>query len=99
VQIEVNLARREGVSGDVIRAVVDNRPEDLPPELAYVYRFTKAVVEASGTEDELRLRIVTRFGEEGLVELALGMATARVFPVTKRGLGYATNCALVEIEV
>jgi alkylhydroperoxidase family enzyme len=99
VQIEVNLARKEGVPGDVIRAVLNNRPEDLAPELAEVYRFTKAVVEASGEEGELRQRIRERYGEEGLVELALGMAAARVFPVTKRALGFATSCSLVEIKV
>lgn len=100
VQIEVNLAGRDGVPADVIRAVLNNRPEDLTPELAEVYRFTKAVVEASGEEEEeLRQRIRERYGEEGLVELALGMAAARVFPVTKRALGYATSCALVEIKV
>jgi AhpD family alkylhydroperoxidase len=98
VQIEVNLARREGVSSEVIRAVLNNRPEDLTPELAEIYRFAKAVVAAS-EEYELRQRIRERYGEEGLVELAFGMAAARVFPVTKRALGYATSCALIEIEV
>jgi len=99
VQIEVNLARRDGVPDDVIHAVLNDRHEDLMPELAEIYRFTKAVVEASGDEEELRQRIRERYGEEGLVELALGMAAARVFPVTKRALGYATSCALVEIKV
>ncbi len=99
VQIEVNLARKDGVPGDLILAVLNNRPEDLTPELAEVYRFTKAVVEASGEDGELRQRIRERYGEEGLVELALGIAAARVFPVTKRALGYATSCALVEVKV
>lgn len=60
VQIEVNLARKEGVPADLIRAVLNNRPEALPPELADVHRFAKAVVEASGQEDELRQRIRER---------------------------------------
>jgi alkylhydroperoxidase family enzyme len=98
VQIEVNLARKDGVPGNAIRAVLNNRPEDLTPELAEVYTFTKAVVEGSGEEEELRERIRERYGEEGLVELALGIAAARVFPVTKRALGFATSCALVEIK-
>jgi alkylhydroperoxidase family enzyme len=99
VQIEVTLARRDGVPADIIRAVLNNRPQDLTPALGEVYRFTKAVVEANGEEEELRQRIRERYGEEGLVELALGMAAARVFPVTKRALGYATSCSLVEIKV
>ena len=99
VQVEVNLARRDGVPGDLLRAVLNKRPEDLTPELAEVYKFTKAVVEASGEEEDLRRRIRERYGEEGLVELALGIASVRVFPVTKRALGFATSCALVEVKV
>lgn len=99
VQIEVNLARKEGVPADVIRAVLNSRPEDLTPALADVYRFARSVVEASGGEEELRERVRERYGEEGLVELALGIAAARVFPVVKRALGYATSCALVEVKI
>lgn len=99
VQIEVNLARQDGVPADVVKAVLNNRPEELTAELADVHRFAKAVVAASGEEDELRKRLRERYGEEGLVELALGIAAARVFPVTKRALGYATSCALVEVKV
>lgn len=99
VQIEVNLARRDGVPTDVIRAVLNNRPGDMTPELADVYRFAKSVVEASGGEEELRERVRERYGEEGLVELALGIASARVFPVAKRALGYATSCALVKVKI
>ena len=83
----------------MVNAVLNNRPEELTPELADVHRFAKAVVEASGGEEELRQRLRERYGEEGLVELALGIAAARVFPVTKRALGYATSCALVEVKV
>jgi alkylhydroperoxidase family enzyme len=99
VQIEVNLARKEGVPADVIRAVLNDRPEDLTPELADVYSFAKSVVEATGGENALREKVRERYGEEGLVELALGIASARVFPVTKRALGYATSCALVKVKV
>jgi hypothetical protein len=36
---------------------------------------------------------------EGLVELALAIASARVFPIAKRALGYATSCTLVDAKV
>src|SRR3712207_1977077 len=48
VQIEVNLARKEVVPADVIRAVLNHRPDDLAPALADVYSFARSVVEASG---------------------------------------------------
>ncbi|HEX8130422.1 MAG TPA: hypothetical protein VF527_15080 [Pyrinomonadaceae bacterium] len=99
VQIEVNLARRHGVAPEVLRAAILRRPDELPAALADVYRFAEAVCEAGGAEGEWRERVRVHYGEEALVELALGIAAARVFPTTKRALGYATSCALVRVEV
>ena len=99
LQIEVNLALQEGVADDLLQAVLERAPESLPAGLGEVYRFAEAVVGASGEEDELRPKIVERWGERGLVELALAIAAARFFPITKRTLGYATSCRLVDIDV
>jgi alkylhydroperoxidase family enzyme len=99
VQIEVNLALRAGVRAEVLRAAVKRQPDALPAELADVYRFAQGVVEAAGAEGEWRERVRERYGEEALIEMALGIAAARVFPTTKRALGYATSCVLVHVEV
>ena len=99
VQIEVNLAKKDGVSPAVLQAVLDSQPDDLPRELADVYHFTRHVVTASGAEGEFRERIRRRYGEEALVELAMAMAVCRVFPITKRALGYAKSCSKVTVQV
>lgn len=100
VQISVNLARNEGVSSDLIRTVLDRRPEDLDPPLADVYHFASSVVdEVPADEETLRARIVERFGREAFVELAMATATTRVFPNLKRALGHAISCSKVEIHV
>jgi alkylhydroperoxidase family enzyme len=99
LQIEVNLARKAGVSKEILRAVIERRPQDLSEDLADAYRFADAVVRATGEEDALRERLCARYGEEALVEVALAIASCRVFPVTKRALGYAKSCALVPIDV
>ena len=98
VQIEVNLARKAGMPVDLLKSVVAERPDDLPLDLAEVYRFAQAVVEARDDED-LRQKMRDRYGEEGLVELALAMAACRVFPIVKRTLGYAKSCSAVEVRV
>jgi len=36
-------------------------------------------------------------GQDGLVELALAIASTRVFPVTKRAPGHATACSRVDV--
>jgi alkylhydroperoxidase family enzyme len=99
VQIEVNMAKKNGVPANVLRAVLDQRPEDLPDELADVYHFAHEVVEHGGGDGPYRERIRQRCGDEALVEVALAMATCRIFPITKRALGYASSCAKVTLEV
>ena len=99
VQIEVNLAKRDGVSAEVLRAALDSQPDRLPRPLSDVYHFAEEVVKASGEESELRERVRDHYGDEALVELAMAIAVCRVFPVTKRALGYAKSCAAVPVQV
>ena len=51
VQIAINQAKNAGVSTDVLQAAVDRKADRLSPESADVYRFSEAVVTASGDED------------------------------------------------
>ena len=59
----------------------------------------EAVVKRSGQENALRERIRQRYGDEGLIELALAIAACRTFPVTKRVLGFAVSCSEVTVRV
>ena len=99
LQIEINLAKRDKVKPATIRAAVSNKPDELPEQLADVYRFAKAVVKRTGDEDIYRERIRELYGEEGLVELAMAIAVCRVFPVTKRALGFAKSCSAVHVHL
>jgi len=99
VQIAVNQARKAGVPAEVLRAVLDGKLDDLPEELRDACRFAEAVLTANGEEDSLRERIRLRYGDEGLVEMALAIATCRVFPTIKRALGYAVSCSAVAVRV
>lgn len=100
VQIGVNLARAEGVSKQIIQAVLDRRPQDLDPPLADIYHFASSVVdEVPADEEALRARIIERFGKEAFIELAMALATTRVFPHLKRAMGHAISCSKVEIRV
>lgn len=96
VQIEVTNALRAGVPEALVRAAAEGRDDDLG-ELSDVVRYARAVVTAAD-DPALRETLRARYGEAGLVELALGIAAARVFPTTKRALGYAQACALTPIS-
>ena len=99
VQIAVNQAKKAGVPAEILRAVLDGKLDDLPEELRDAYRFAEAVVTANGEEDSLRERIRLKYGDEGLIEMALAIASCRVFPITKRALGYAVGCSAVAVRV
>lgn len=99
VQIEANLARKNGVSPQIIRAVLDRQPRELPVELNGVYRFTKAVLDRTEDDEWLRDQLRNIYGDEAVIELALAIATARFFPTTKRALGYAKSCSLAPVQV
>jgi hypothetical protein len=99
VQIAVNQARKSGVPAEHLQSVLDGSLDRLPQELAESYRFAEAVVTRNGQEDLWRERIRLRYGDEGLIEMALAIASCRVFPVTKRALGYAVSCSAVAVRV
>jgi alkylhydroperoxidase family enzyme len=99
VQIAVSQARKAGVPSEILRAVLDGKLDALPEELRDAYRFAEAVLTANGEEDACRERIRLRYGDEGLIEMALAIATCRVFPTIKRALGYAVNCSAVAVRV
>lgn len=96
--MEVNLARQAGVPAAVVRAAAHGDLDALPADLRDVATFALAVASASDEADVLRAPLRSRYGDAGLAELALGIATCRVFPATKRALGYATACSLVQID-
>jgi alkylhydroperoxidase family enzyme len=99
VQIAVCQAKKAGVPANVLRAVLDGKLCDLPEELRDACRFAEAVVTANGEEDALRERIRLRYGDEGLIEMALAIASCRTFPTVKRALGYAVSCSAVAVRV
>lgn len=96
LQITVNEARRAGVAKELIDHVLAWNPHRLPTDLNSVYKYTKAVLEG-GDEAELRESLRGRYGEEGMIELAYAIASARMFPTIKRTLGYARTCELVKV--
>lgn len=99
VQVEVNLSKEDGLASDLIKAVVEMRPSDLPEELGDVYLFTECIIHNSGDVEPLRAKMRQRYGERGLVELAMAIAMARSFPTLKRGMGYATSCNIRSLKV
>ncbi|HYH81499.1 MAG TPA: hypothetical protein VEX86_16970 [Longimicrobium sp.] len=99
VQIEVTAARKAGVPAALLRAVLDDRGAGLPDGVGDAVTFAQVVASGADPDDTLRARLTSRFGEEGVVELANAVATAQFYPTLKRALGYSRSCALVQVAV
>lgn len=98
LQITVNLARQQKVAPNILQAAVDGQVNELPSDLADVFRFAQSVVD--GTDDDaLRETVREKHGERGLIEIAYAIASGRIPPTVKRALGYAKSCQAVTIDV
>ncbi len=97
LQITVNLAQRDRVDSDLIRAVLDGDVGRLSGELVDVYRFAQSIVNSDVDPNDLRDKMRDRYGERGLIELAYAIAGSRIPPTVKRVLGFAKTCREVDV--
>jgi AhpD family alkylhydroperoxidase len=97
VQIHVNLALKDGVAADALRALAARKLDGVAADVALGFKYGEAVARGL-MADELRDEIRARWGEHGLIELAFTIATARFYPAVKRGMGFAHTCERVVVE-
>ena len=96
VQIHINLGLKDGVPEAQLQALVQRRLAAVDDDTALAFRYGEAVAR-SDVADDYRDAIRAKWGEQGLIELAFAIATARFYPGLKRGLGYAQHCEKVRI--
>lgn len=97
LQLAVDMAKEQGVPTDLLRAVLDkNVPLDKPYE--DIRQFALSVAMNTPIDPEAKARIHERYGDEGIAELALCIASSRIFPTIKRATGHAKSCLLIKVE-
>lgn len=99
LQGAINVALDEGVAPSSIAAVLDGDHSTMPLAMSLIVRFTEGVLAMDGSECGPRQEILDRYGPTTLGELSLAIASARVFPTIKRGLGHSGSCAAVKPTV
>ena len=90
-------ALKQGMDEQVLQDAVQGAAELLPAQSAPAYRLSAAVAGRHNGLSYLVERARACYGEAGLVELALAIASARVFPTLKRALGHGETCSQVRI--
>ena len=98
LQIAVNQALAEGVSPTVISSAVAGGAS-LDADRRLYLDFGRAVSANVPEAEDLRVKLAEKLSPAAMVDLAIAIASARVFPALKRGLGHAKSCSLVQIRV
>lgn len=98
LQINVDFALSEGVAPGIIERAVF-APDDLYGDLGLVYRFADAVASNKDAIEVIRTELSPSMTDEAIAELAIAIASARVYPALKRGLGHSKSCAAVNIDL
>jgi hypothetical protein len=96
-QLGVAMAERAGVDPKVLRAVLTDNPDAMPPEVALTWRFARATLAHDPAADELRNTIVKRWGPDAVVSLAFAMVGARIYPTVKYAMGHGKACTRVVV--
>jgi len=96
-QLGVTMAERAGVSPAVLRAVLTDNPDAMPPDVALVWNFTQATLAHDAAADEYREAIVQRWGRLALVSLAFAITAARIYPTVKYALGHGKACMRIVV--
>lgn len=91
-QLGVDMALAAGIDPRVIRAVAQRDYAAMPDGVVVAVRFAEASLAHSPEADEPREEIVRRWGQKGLVSLAMALTASRMYPTAKYALGHGKAC-------
>jgi hypothetical protein len=97
-QISLDMAAKAGVPAVVLRAVLAGDEAAMGADAALAWRFARASLARDlEAADQMREEVVRRWGEKGLVALAMALTSARMYPTVKYALGHGKTCSRVEV--
>jgi hypothetical protein len=97
-QLEVTMAERAGVNPETLCAIVSGNAAAMPENAALAWKFAQAVMARDIAEsDQLREKIIDRWGRRALISLALAIASGRIYPTVKYALGHGRACSRVRV--
>lgn len=98
-QISTDMARASGVAPKVLRAILAGDLDGMGQDAALAYQFARASLARDlEAADPLRDEIVRRWGQKGLVAIALSLTAARMYPTLKYALGHGKTCSRVVVD-
>lgn len=97
MQLGVRMAEAQGVSPDVLRAIVAGDRDAMSDDVRLAFDLAHAVVTRDLRCGELSEAVKKRWGMAGAVSLAYGIAAAGTFPAFKYALGHGQACLQISV--
>jgi hypothetical protein len=83
---------------DQVEAIVRREVSAMSAETALGFGFADAIVHRSDDQDLRREAVRARWGDKGVIDLAMALQMGRLFPMMKLALGYARECRRVSVD-
>lgn len=97
-QLFVHQAREGKMATDQIEAVLTRNLAAMNSVVALAYRYADSILNRRLDAADACTAVRARWGNKGLIDLALSMQGARLYPMVKTALGYAAECRDVQID-
>lgn len=97
LQLGVSMSEAQGVSPDVIRAILNRDYAKLSKETLLAVELAHGAVLRDGSGDEAREEILKRWGRAGLVSLGYAIVAAQAYPAFKYAIGHGHACVRVRV--
>ena len=99
LQLNVDMAVEAGVDKEIIKEVVFNEGKNLSKQLKEVYDFTLAVSNNENIDSKIYDKMNEQYSKAVMTEIALAIASTKVFPAIKKVLNDFHSCSVIEIKV
>ncbi len=97
LQLGVRMAEKQGVSPQLIRAILEQDYGKCSKEALLGIELALATIARDGSGEEARAEILKRWGRAGLVSLAYAIVGAQSYPTFKYAIGHGHTCVRVRI--
>jgi len=97
VQLGCSVALKAGIAPDLVRQVLAQEYDSVPDDVSLVCRYADLVVVKSLEADDLKEEILAKWGDAGLVSIAMGISAVRLYPLYKQALGYGKSCQMIAV--
>lgn len=98
-QLCIDFALEAGLSKEFVKEIVFNEGKALSPDLQLLFDFTKTISTNQTVDPLMYDKMNQIYTREMMMEIALAIASTRVFPAIKKTLNYFESCSMVRFKV